>query len=380
MRTITLPLSLGYQYLAKPILFQLPAEEVHEGMTHLAERIGESSLAKKIIARTLVEKNPMLTQTILGMTFENPIGLSAGFDYEAKLTQLLPSLGFGFETIGTITNKPYDGNPSPILGRLPKSQSLMVNKGFKNLGAKKTIANLTGLQFDFPLGVSIGRTNSRKITTQRQSITDILLSFQLFEHAPLHHSYYELNISCPNLYGDITFYPPENLDELLHEIDGLHLSRPVFIKMPIEKTNNEVLSMLHVIAKHSPVGVIFGNLQKNRKTPELVPSEVQRFPLGNFSGRPTFSRSNELISLTYKQYKERFIIIGTGGVFSAEDAYEKILRGASLVQLITGMIFKGPQLISEINHGLTRLLEQDGFTHLSQARGIKTMNGKSLDE
>ena len=142
--------------------------------------------------------------------------------------------------------------------------------------------------------------------------------------------------------------------------------------MPIEKSNKEIIAMLDVIAQFSPQGVIFGNLQKDRTNAVFDKKEVAQFPTGNFSGKPTFARSNELIKLTFTLYKERLIIIGSGGVFSATDAYEKISLGATLVQLITGMVFQGPQLISQINLDLVDLLKCDGFTHMSQAIGHRT--------
>lgn len=344
-------------------------EKVHEHIVSLGENLGKIKPISPLFSSIMTVENKMLEQRIEGIDFKNPIGLSAGFDYEARLTQILPSVGFGFETIGTITNLAYGGNPRPMLGRLPKSKSLMVNKGFKNLGAGETIKKLTGLNFDFPVGVSIGRSNNGSCNTQIKSIDDIVKSFELFEKSKVKHSYYELNISCPNLFGDVTFYPPKNLRNLLKEIDKLHVNKPIFVKMPIEKSDKEVKEMLKIIADFSPKGVIFGNLQKDRKNKEFKQDELAKFPMGNFSGKPTFERSNELIKLAYKEYKDRFIIIGTGGVFSGKDAYEKIKLGASLIQLITGMIFEGPQLISQINLELISLLKRDGYAHISQAVG-----------
>ncbi len=358
-----------YRNLIKPILFKINPETVHEHMTLLGQMLGSSTVIRKIFTYTLCYKNPDLVQEIAGMKFENPIGLAAGFDYEARLTQILPFVGFGFETIGTITNQPYEGNIRPMLGRLPNSKSLMVNKGFKNLGAEKTIQKLKKLSYNFPLGVSIGRTNKKELVTQKQSVEDIASAFLAFERSRTKHSYYELNISCPNLMGDVSFYPPKNLEDLLVRIDRLHLSRPLFIKMPIEKNDTEVLQMLKVITRHNVKGVVFGNLQKDRKNIVLDPKEVREYPVGNFSGKPTFARSNELIKLTYKKYGKKLIIIGCGGVFSAEDAYLKIKLGASLVQLITGIIYQGPQLVSEINYKLVDLLKKDGYTNISQAVG-----------
>jgi dihydroorotate dehydrogenase len=250
----------------------------------------------------------------------------------------------------------------------------MVNKGFKNLGAQVISHKLRRYSFQFPVGISIGRTNTVALKTQQESIHDIVNAFQIFEKFGVKNRYYELNISCPNLVGDITFYPSQNLDDLLSAIDSLELKRPLFIKMPIEKSNEDTLEMLKVIAKHSPAGVIFGNLQKDRHNSHLKQHEVTRFNVGHFSGKPTFERSNELIALTYKHFKDRLIIIGCGGVFCAEDAYEKIKRGATLVQMITGIIFNGPQVISQINYGLEALLKKDGYTNISQAVGAYYKN------
>ncbi len=362
----------AYAYLLKPLFFLIDPETVHNRMTKTGNFLGHFSPIRTVFAYAFQYKHKVLEQRIAGIEFENPIGLAAGFDYQAQLTNILPSVGFGFQTVGTITYLPYRGNKKPRLGRLPKSKSLMVNKGFKNDGATHVAKLLSHQYFQIPVGISVGRTNTVALD-QEESIVDILRSFKTFESYPLHHSYYELNISCPNLYGDVTFYPPRKLEELLKEVDMLRLSRPVFIKMPIEKDNEEVLAMLKVIAKHSPAGIIFGNLQKNRKDPSLVTSEVAKFPRGNFSGKPTFDRSNELIALAYKNYKKRFVIIGCGGVFSAEDAYVKITLGASLVQLITGMVFQGPQLIADINLRLVELLKKDGFSHVAEAVGSKNI-------
>jgi dihydroorotate dehydrogenase len=229
---------------------------------------------------------------------------------------------------------------------------------------------LSGRHFKIPVGISIGRTNTLELKTQKDSITDIIKAFTRLERSRVDNSYYELNISCPNLYGDITFYPPKNLKELLVEVDKLHLKKPLFVKMPIEKSNEEVMEMLEVIAKHSPAGVIFGNLQKNRKDKSFIQNEVRQFKVGNFSGKPTYDRSNELIRLSYRHYHDRLTIFGCGGVFSGADAYRKITLGASLVQLITGMIFMGPQLIAQINIQLSEYLKNDGLVYISEAVGI----------
>ncbi len=360
---------LLYLKIAKKIFFKIDPEIVHNYTTNLGFILGSNYLTKKVTKALFYYKNKKLEQNISGIDFKNPVGLSAGFDYEAKLTKILPSLSFGFETIGTITNNPYGGNIKPMLGRLPKSKSLMVNKGFKNQGVRKVVVKLENYNFEIPIGISIGRTNSKEKMNQKEAVQDIVEAFKVVENSKVKFSYYELNISCPNLYGNINFYNSEKLRDLLAAVTKLKLKKPLFIKMPINETNEDTIKMLDVIISFPVKGVIFGNLQKDRNDPAFVKEEVKKFKVGNFSGKPTEKRSNELIQLAYKKYGKKLIIIGCGGVFSAEDAYKKVKLGASLVQLITGMIYEGPQLISEINQGLVKLLEKDNFNNISEAIG-----------
>ena len=141
--------------------------------------------------------------------------------------------------------------------------------------------------------------------------------------------------------------------------------------MPIDHNDRQTLAMLKVIAKYKNIkGVIFGNLQTNKKNKVLVSSEVNKFKMGKYSGKPTFEDSNRLIKLTFKNFKKRFVIIGCGGVFNADDAWVKFTNGASLVQLITGMIFEGPQVVGQINKDLVDLLKQDGYKNISEAVGV----------
>jgi len=365
--------SVVYQYIIKHLLFQIDAEKVHNNATSLGESVGKSDIAKKALGFAYNYENSVLEQKLSGINFRNPIGLAAGFDYEARLTQVLPSMGFGFVSVGSITNMPYEGNPKPRLGRLPKSKSLLVNKGFKSSGAEKVSDYLRGYRFDIPVGISIGRTNSAKLATQKDSVKDIVAAFRIFEKKKIKNAYYELNISCPNLIhsNNVTFYPPKNLKELLDEVDKLKLKKPVYVKMPIDRTNGQTLAMLREIDNSSMQGVIFSNLQKDKKNPALVKEEVKKFKMGFYSGKPTYQRSNELIKLTYRNYKDRFVIVGCGGVFTAKDAWEKITLGASLVQLITGMVFMGPQIVADINADLAERCKQEGYRNIAEAVGTK---------
>ena len=359
-----------YKTVIKRIIFLFNSELMHDFLTVYGELLGKIKPFRVITGKLLRYKNKSLEQEISKIHFENPVGLAAGFDYQARLFKILPSLGFGFGTIGTITNKPYKGNPKPRLGRLVKSKSLLVNKGFKNQGIDKILQKLRKNKFEFPVGLSLGKTNSTKAMTQLEAVEDIIQAFKKAEKSKIPFSYYELNISCPNLYGNVSFYPPKNLKELLTKVTELKLKKPLFIKMPIEKSNEETLGMLKVISALPVTGVILGNLQKDKKEPSLKKEEVQKYKMGYFSGKPTEKRSNELIRLAYKNYGNKLVIIGCGGVFNGKDAYKKIRLGASLIQFITGLVFEGPQTAAKINLELASLLQKDGFTNISQAVGI----------
>ncbi|MCA9485436.1 MAG: quinone-dependent dihydroorotate dehydrogenase, partial [Nanoarchaeota archaeon] len=323
---------------------------------------------KKITSFFFNYKNKILEQKILGIEFKNPIGLAAGFDYEAQLTQILPEVGFGFHTVGSITLGKYEGNPSPQLARLPKSRSLLVNKGLKSTGTKSVLKNLRKKKFKIPLGISIAKTNCKTNSTEKEAIEDYAESLNLAKKSKIGH-YYELNISCPNTFGGEPFTTPKKLSALLKRIDSLNLEKPLFLKMPVDFSTSQTSALCEIAKKHKVQGLIFGNLTKDRKNPLLNKEEVGKMGKGNFSGNPTKDRSNNLIKFAYKKYSKRFVIIGCGGVFTAQDAYEKIKLGASLIQLITGMIYNGPGTISEINSGLTRLLKKDGYKNISEVIG-----------
>lgn len=342
-----------YKWILKPLFFLNDPETVHNTMTSIGIFFGQLSLTKALNSAVFAYYDPALQVKRDGITFANPVGLSAGFDYNGELTQILPSVGFGWHSIGTITLESYAGNQPPRLGRFPKSKALLVNKGLRNNGAREVISRLKPLQFEIPVGVSIASSN-KEFTDTKEQILDIIGCFTLFERSKVKHAYYELNISCPNTFGGEPFTTPKRLKVLLQALDKLKIKRPIYVKMPIDQSETETLELLNVIDKHSIAGVILGNLTKDKTNPAVHPEDAAAWKSkkGNLSGKPTFERSNRLIKLTKKHFKNRFTIVGTGGIFSAEDAQLKLKLGADLVQLITGMIYQGPQLIGSINRNL----------------------------
>ena len=368
-----------YRFFAYNFVFLLDSEKVHELALSAGAFCSKNRWLVAPFSFWLKPRNSKLIQVISGITFKGPVGLAAGFDYRANLPRLLPYLGFGSGTVGTFTDRPYEGNAYPRLGRLVKSKALLVNKGFKNDGIDFAIKKLLLDDFEIPVGLSIGKTNIDEICTQELALADIESAFKKAECSTANFNYYELNISCPNLSVDVSFYPPKNLEELLSAVDNLNLNRPVFIKMPIEKTDDEILEMLRVIAKHKVVGIILGNLARDRSNQALIREEVDRAGKGNFSGMPTQKRSDEVIKLAYENFGDKLTVVGCGGIFTPEDAYRKIRSGASFVQIMTGLIFNGPLLPAQINFGLARLLKKDGFNHISEAIGVDTKRGKICD-
>lgn len=346
-----------YKSFVKPILFLFDAETVHNSFVKMGIIASYIPAARWLIGILFGYQHASLRVEKDGISFPNPVGLSAGFDYNGQLTGILPSVGFGFHTIGTITYEPYGGNPKPRLGRLPKSQAILVNKGLKNIGANACIAFLkkrfAQLPVQIPTGISIGSTN-KGYNSLKDQILDSLKSFYVFEKSNLPHSYYELNISCPNTFGGEPFSIPSHLELLLLCLDKMAISRPIYVKFPIDQSWEESKILLDIISKHSPAGIIIGNLTKDKSNPLVHPDEKQIWATrkGNLSGKPTWERSNALIKKTRQVYGNRFTIIGTGGIFTGQDAQHKMKLGADLVQLITGMIFEGPGAIGQINYYL----------------------------
>lgn len=356
----------GYQQIVKPIIFRRDPENVHDVFTFVGRVIGLVAPLRILTRLNYRYDDPMLEQDILGIHFANPVGLSAGFDKNAQLPKVMEAVGFGFEEVGSITGEPCAGNPRPRLWRLPKSKGLVVYYGLKNEGALEIADRLKNTKFPLPVGISVAKTNDASTVDVHAGIADYVKAFRAFVDIG---QYFTINISCPNTCGGEPFTTPERLELLMTELDKITTSKPIFIKMPADLTTGELDGLVEVCKRHRVHGIILSNLTKKRDRPEIDQTEIAGITKGGISGKPTTDASLLLIEHLYKTTGNRFIIIGTGGIFTAEDAYEKIRRGASLVQMITGMIFQGPQVIGEINRGLAELLRRDGFKNIKEAVG-----------
>ncbi|MCF6277031.1 MAG: quinone-dependent dihydroorotate dehydrogenase [Candidatus Magasanikbacteria bacterium] len=362
-------IGLVYKKVFKPVFFRLDPEFVHDRFIKVGNLMGKCKVAKFFTRNLFDYKNSALQQNILDINFENPIGLSAGFDKNGKLIDILGGVGFGFMQVGTITNEYYKGNPKPRLHRLIKSKALIVYYGLKNDGVEKIIERLKkSKKTNFVKGISIGKTNCTRTAGLDAGVEDYFECYKKVLESGV-GDFYTLNISCPNTFGGEPFTKPEKLLKLLEKIYSIQSKKPIFLKMPINLPWVEFEKLLEIIVQYKINGVIIGNLNKNFQDKSLK-DKISENMKGGISGKPTKKLSNELISKTYKKYGDNLVIVGVGGIFSAEDAYEKIKLGASLVQLITGMIFEGPQLIGKINIELVKLMKKDGFEKISQAVGV----------
>jgi dihydroorotate dehydrogenase len=346
-----------YKHLLKPVLFRFDPEDVHDFFTSTGEFIGDHALTRGVAGAIYDYHGKDISKVVDGIRYRTPFLLSAGFDYNGHLSRVLPQIGLGGEEIGSVTAKPCEGNPKPRLTRLPKSKSILVNKGLRNDGVdaiierlKRTRAPKTSqdglFQPEFVLGISIARTNSPECSTVEAGIEDYAYSLRRLNEEDI-GDYYTINISCPNAFGGETFAKPELLEKLLSRLGRIICPKPIYVKMPINIPWTQFDSLLKIIDAHGLSGVVIGNLNKDYDSLE-VRSEAPQVYRGGLSGKPCTHPSTDLIAKTRELYGTRFTIIGVGGVMSPETAMEKFEAGADLVQLITGLIFEGPGLVKKL--------------------------------
>jgi dihydroorotate dehydrogenase len=347
--------SAVYDNIIKPICFMNDPESTHNLFINIGKLLGSNTLTKDLTSLLFNYQNSRLQQNILGISFRNPIGLSAGFDKNAELISIMGDVGFGFVEVGSVTALQCNGNEGRRVARIIDRNSLWVNFGLNNNGTKEIAARLAGKRFDIPYGVSVAKTNCRETVDPKVGTRDYLAGLKETRNVG---SYHTINISCPNAYGGQPFSNPELYEMLMKEVDKLRLKKPVFVKLSPDLGRRHIDMLLAISKKHRINGFVCTNLTKRHG-----------FGRGGLSGKPVEKMANELIRYVHSKMGSRYVIIGVGGVFSAEDAYKKIRLGASLVELITGMIYRGPGLIGEINYGLVKLLDMDGYNNISEAVG-----------
>lgn len=362
--------TFAYKHVIKPnFVFNVDPDTAHDRMIEFCKVTRNIPPLMWALREMLNYTNPVLETQVMGINFANPFGLSAGLDKNCDMPVLLDNAGFGFETVGSTTARPCKGNPKPWFHRLPEYDSMMVHVGLANNGSETVIPRVEQAWTHaktMQLSISIARTNDELVGDLQEGIEDYRTSL---ERAANKSTMVEINISCPNTRAGEPFTErAENLDALFTALDSVERSQPLLVKMPLNKSWEEYQELIDVLAQHNVQGLSIANLQKDR-TGLNIPASWQ----GGLSGGPTYRASNELIARVYQKYGDRFTIAGIGGITTPEQAYAKIRAGASLVMFISSLMYRGPQQITVLKRGLARLLELDGFEHVSDAVGIDAM-------
>jgi dihydroorotate dehydrogenase len=363
-----------YTSVLRPALFKIDPEVAHHLTVESCRLAGAVPPLRAVARRLLACDDSALRTEVAGLSFANPIGLAAGWDKSGRALAMLGSLGFGFAEIGSISADASEGNPKPRLFRLPQDRAIVVNYGLPNEGAEVVASRLQARRpSDVPIGVNIVKTNrgpNVPAESDEAILDDYVRAVRLVHKSA---DYLMLNLSCPNAQGGRDFFADtRNIGRLLEGLQPLAIRCPVFLKIAPSEDPAFLDALVEVVADDPLVKGFMFNLPAGKPASlELTtPREVwERWP-GAVAGRPVANLINSCVSALYRRLpKNRFAIIAAGGVFTAEDAYEKIRLGASLVQIYTALVYEGPGVTKRICGGLRRLLARDGFRHVGEAVG-----------
>ena len=339
-----------YRSIIKPFFFLFPAERAH----YFAMSLLKVALATPLIGAAMRRKfnyhNPALRKQLLGLTFENPVGLAAGFDKDARWVDELACLGFGFIEIGTVTPVGQPGNEKPRLFRLPKDEALINRMGFNNGGSKAAAARLKKRRSKIIVGGNIGKN---KVTPNEDALSDYVKCFDdLFDAV----DYFAVNVSSPNTPGLRALQDKEPLLHLLLTLQQRNLSKgnpkPILLKIAPDLTNGQLDDIIQIVAESGIAGVIATNTTIERAPLISSAAEIAACGAGGLSGKPLRERSTEVIRYLKQQSGNAFPVIGVGGIHTAQDAIEKLNAGADLVQVYTGFVYEGPGVASAICEGI----------------------------
>ncbi len=357
----------------RPLLFRLDPETAHR-VTFAAARVGQR-LAPTWLARTYGFESARLAQSLLGKTFENPVGLAAGMDKNARLTPLWSALGFGFVEVGSVTARPSKGNPRPRLFRLPEEGALVNRLGLNNDGAFAIGARLQALRRSrLVVGVNVAKTHDPRIVGEA-ALDDFR---QTFERVAPVAAFVTLNVSCPNTREGKTFEEPRALDALLSVVMDVRRRRgvltPVLVKLSPPLSDRVAFDSFYdeavaLAEQHGVAGFVATNTAPDRDGLAASAAQLAAVGAGGLSGAPLEARATHLVRYLYRRTNGQKVIVGVGGVRDAASAYRKLRAGASLVELYTGLVYEGPGLARTIKEGLLRLLDADGLGHVSEAVG-----------
>ena len=332
----------------------------------LAHTLAIKSLKLNLIKNIFDENrnDPMFQTSLFGKQIENPIGMAAGFDKNAEVYNSLFKLGFGFVEVGTITPLQQYGNPKPRVFRLVEDEALINRLGFNNLGSENINMRIRSNPIDGLLGINIGPNKETK-----NRLEDYLLGLKTFHDIA---DYITINISSPNTENLRDFHEETKFSELLSLIEKeknrLKSKIPIVVKISPDISESQINEISDTILRHSIGAIIISNSTENERE-RLI--NISKYQKGGLSGKPLEEKSNQLIKKFYNLLKGKTQIIGVGGVDSGKSAYKKFQSGANYVQLYTGMVFQGPNIVRKIKKELKELLVKDGVKNFQEIIGNK---------
>jgi len=354
-------MSRFFEKIVRPVLFQLDAETAHEfGVMALRLGLGGSRPSSHS-----AEQNAVFGSIErFGLKFTNPLGVAAGFDKNGLVVDQLADLGFGFVEVGTVTFRTQPGNPKPRLFRLPQDRALINRLGFNNEGSERIAERLGYAKRRCVIGVNIGRN---KDVPNERAVENYLQTFERIHDVA---DYVAVNVSSPNTPNLRDLQSSENLEHLigtLQEANSKLRRKPLLVKIAPDLNDAAVESIVDLCLRMKVSGVIATNTTVSREG--LLTLSVEKLGDGGLSGKPLAARSNEIIERIFRHSGGKLPIVGVGGIFTAQDAFEKIAAGSSLIQAYTGFIYQGPSFAAEIVSGLAKILKERGFSNFDDAVG-----------
>jgi len=346
-----------YRRIVRPLFFKTDPEWIHGLAIRFMAITSHNSWLRKILKRIFFVCDSKLEVKIGNLKFPNPVGLAAGFDKNIEAPFSYGMLGFGFVEFGSITLKGQPGNPKPRLWRLPADKSLIVYYGLVNNGAcrARRILKKIKKEMDIPFGVSIAPSTG---VEKSYMVSDYINSFyELYKHA----DYIVFNVSCPNVVSCEVFEQIGFISELLLKVSEIkkrkNIQKDIFIKLGPDMGEAEVNEVVDLCIKYGVSGIVATNLIKKRDGLRFKSNEKESNHPGGISGKLLNDKSNHIIKMIRQRAGNNLAIIGVGGIFSADDAYEKIKAGANAVQMVTGFVYEGPFVVRKINKELVNLMK-----------------------
>ncbi|MDD9948307.1 MAG: quinone-dependent dihydroorotate dehydrogenase [candidate division Zixibacteria bacterium] len=357
--------------LIRPLLFRLDPEWIHRATLTAVGKAGRVPPVRGMLQGLFTVDDPRLRVEAGGLAFPNPVGLAAGFDKNGVAMEGLASAGFGFVEVGSVSAHPSEGNPGrPRLFRVPEDQAIIVNYGVPNDGAEAVARRFASARPPVPLGINLVETNTGRPSGAEEVVVELVAAMRPFLGLA---DYATLNLNCPNTTsGQSPFDEPGTLGKLLAGYAAYDAMPPTFLKVV---PTTDPATIVGTLAAMDPFpfvkGVVFGlptgKPYEGLKTP---PQDLDRMP-GTLCGRPTRALIDASVQAWYSRMdRGRHVIVGTGGIFTAEDVYRKIRLGATLVQVYTALVYHGPALVKRINRGLLSLMVRDGLDRITDAVGV----------